>query len=415
MESYFLKSSLSLIILYALYRIMLRYEFDHQLNRFIGLACVLFSISFPFIQLGDLSGSIEMPVTFYVVSKETADFHEAISTVISNEASGSILILYAIGAGFFLLRSVIGMVNLLTLYMKSSKSERWGFKVVSLDREMSPFVFFNVLFIGNNRMEDSEHQAMLLHEEAHRVQCHSIDALILELLSIVFWFNPAMWFFMRDIKAEHEYFSDKKVLEAGVDPLYYQLVLFKARTGASIELGNYLSNKTGLIKRFNMITSAKSKSKGGAVRASVFLALMVAIVFLSAFSDRNWRMQVDKIATYEQGEEAMYKSLTRRIDYPSSARNANRSGVVYVSFTVDEYGIVQNVSAETGNTGSLLNEIVVVGNSNSSLEAKGIDDALKAASVSAVGGLGKFIPAQKDGKAVTSVLTLPVQFRLILK
>ena len=118
MESYFLKSSLSLIILYALYRIMLRYEFDHQLNRFIGLACVLFSISFPFIQLGDLSGSIEMPVTFYVVSKETADFHEAISTVISNEASGYILILYAIGAGFFLLRSVIGMVNLLTLYMK---------------------------------------------------------------------------------------------------------------------------------------------------------------------------------------------------------------------------------------------------------------------------------------------------------
>ncbi|HEY9489037.1 MAG TPA: M56 family metallopeptidase [Chryseosolibacter sp.] len=412
MESYLLKASLSLIILYGLYRIMLRYEFNHQLNRFIGLTCVFFSTCFPFVRWKGLSAVDGFSDSFHVVATGTADFRDTVSVAVSDNTINAFLIVYAIGASVFMFRSAVGLATLLKIYLNSPKAYRSGFTVVTLSRNLSPFSFFNILFVGTNSIESSEMETMLLHERVHRDQYHSIDAVLLEVLTVMFWFNPAIWFFRRDIKAAHEYFADSRVLEYGINPIDYQLTLFKARTGASIGLGNYLSNKRNLMKRFNMMTKTKTKSNASYWRVSLFFSLMCAILFLGAFSGRNGQAQIDKIAMYEQGEEAMYQTVSRRITYPAGARSENRSGSVRVCFTVTESGNVANVEAKTGTEGYLLNEIVVVGWSKSSEDAKGVNDALRTAAVQAVEGLGKFIPAQKEGKPVSSVLILPIKFTL---
>jgi beta-lactamase regulating signal transducer with metallopeptidase domain len=36
-------------------------------------------------------------------------------------------------------------------------------------------------------------ETIVMHEQVHRQERHSIDTLFLELLTMVFWFNPAMW------------------------------------------------------------------------------------------------------------------------------------------------------------------------------------------------------------------------------
>lgn len=412
MESYLLKASLSLIILYSVYRLMLRYELNHQFNRFIGLTCVLFSASFPFAQFKDLPEPDQLSDPFHLAVKGTVNFHQTVSSAMSDNTINIVLFLYAIGVSVFLLRCLVGLAKLLTFYLNSPKSYRWGFTIVSLGKSLSPFTFFNILFIGNNRIEDPEMQTMVLHERVHREQYHSIDAILLEALTIIFWFNPAIWLFRRDIKAEHEYFADRELLENGISPIEYQLILFKAQTGASIDLGNYLSSKPSLIKRFSMMTKTRSKLKGSYLRVSLFIALMSMILFLGAFSGRTKEAQIDKIATYEQGEEAMYQTILKGITYPANARSENRSGLVRVSFTVNENGNVESIEAEKEQDGYLLKEIVVVGWSKSSQKANGIDDALKTAAVQSVQGLGNFIPAHKDGKPVSCVLTLPIKFKL---
>jgi hypothetical protein len=267
--------------------------------------------------------------------------------------------------------------------------------------------------MGKDRMDNAEMETMLLHERIHRDQYHSIDTIFLEVAAVIFWFNPVAWLFRRDIKAEHEYYADERVLQHGVSPEDYQRMLFKAGTGASVEFGNYLSNKTSLIKRFNMMTKARTNPNSSYWRISLYVALMSVIVFLGAFSGRGEEPQVDKIATYEQGEAAMYQSLKARIRYPVSARSENRSGIVMVSFTVNEKGSIENIKAEKQKDGHLLNEVVVVGYYTTAEKPKGIDEALNTAAVQAVEGLGKFIPAEKNGKRVSSVLTLPVKFTLV--
>jgi glycosyltransferase involved in cell wall biosynthesis len=349
---------------------------------------------------------------FSVVSNSTTDFQETVSAALSANTIDIVLALYILGAGVCFCRCVFGLATLLRIYIRSPRRHRWGFTVVDLPQPVSPFTFFNILFIGKDSMDDSERDTMLLHERVHRDQYHSIDNIFLEAVTVMFWFNPVVWLFRRDIKAEHEYYADERVLKNGIDREDYQYILFKIRTGIPIEFGNYLSNKPSLIKRFNMMTKVRTNPQRSYWRVSLYLALMSVIVFLGAFSARREEPQFDKVATYKQGEAAMYQILTKRIMYPATARSENRSGLVRVSFTVNEKGHVENIKAETRKDGYLLKEMVVVGYQQTSEEAKGIDDALKAAAVQAVEGLGEFIPAQKNGKPVSCVLTLPIKFTI---
>jgi hypothetical protein len=413
MEAYFIKASLSLITLYALYKIILRYELDHQLNRFIGLACILFSIALPFIQLKEVSTPSRFAGVVTAVADTTAGFQHNVTAALPERTIDIFLILYLIGAGICLLRCLSGLATLGWLYVTSPKKHRWGFTVVHLNRDMSPFTFFNALFIGTNQITDAEMETIIIHERIHRDERHSIDALLLELLTIVFWFNPAIWLFRKDIKAEHEYFADEHVLKNGINPIEYQLMLFRARTGAAIDFGNYLSNKTSLIKRFTMMTKTGTKPKGSYWRVSLLVGMMSIIVCFSAFTSQ--KDNFDKVATYAEGEEAMYKAIMSQIMYPKTARNENRQGAVQVSFTVNEKGEVVNIKTGAVKGGYVLKEMVVTGyrsTAEAPKEVKDVNDVLKAEAVRVVDGLGRFYPAEKNGKPVSCVLTLPIKFTL---
>ena len=108
----------------------------------------------------------------------------------------------------------------------------------------------------------------------------------------------------------------------------------------------------------------------------------------------------------------MYQAIKKRITYPVSARSENRTGLVEVSFTVNERGHIENVRTGAGEKGNLLSEVVVIGYTNSTQEPRGIDETLKSECIRVVESLGKFVPAEKDGKPSTSVLVLPIRFKL---
>lgn len=161
-----------------------------------------------------------------------------------------------------------------------------------------------------------------------------------------------------------------------------------------------------------MMTKTKTNSAiTRLLSATLVLALMVSTVIFSAFSSQT-ETQIDQEAKYVQGDEALYNTIRQMITYPASARNANRVGTINVAFTVNEEGKVENPSVIKTPKGYVLNEVVVVGHSKYTEVAKEVDDVLKAEGIRVVASLGKFVPAQKDGKAVSSLLTLPIQFKL---
>ena len=52
---------------------------------------------------------------------------------------------------------------------------------------------------------------LIAHEKAHLDQKHTLDVLFVEILQIVFWFNPLLLFYKRAIKLNHEFLADQAV------------------------------------------------------------------------------------------------------------------------------------------------------------------------------------------------------------
>ena len=288
MESYLLKSSLCLLVLYLLYKVVLNKETNHQLKRIVGLICIVFACCFLFIPLGSLLIADTYPELVNVVFMQGSEgIQEGISRVITEDVTNVYLTIYLLGIIIFAFQSLHGFGTLIRWYLISERTQKWGFTVVNVDQKIAPFTFFRILFIGNEPLNEEAMKTLIVHEQYHRDQWHSIDTILLEILAVVFWFNPVIWLFRKDIKTVHEYMADAQVLKKGFDIVNYQYLLFQTKTGMSLKLGSHFSNKTNLKKRITMMNQENTKTKKSYLRALVFIPVMGAILLLSAFTEAN--------------------------------------------------------------------------------------------------------------------------------
>lgn len=415
MEDYLLKASISLLVLYASYRLIFWQKQSHQTNRFLGLACIVFSTVLPFFSFDARQFEVLNSETITnLVSLANFDLQQTSVDAAGQTGLNIFFITYLAGAGFFLLRFLKGMLTLLGFYYRSPRELKWGFKVVNVQKQLSPFTFFNILFLGSDKMDDEQMEALLVHEQFHRDEWHSVDSLILEILTIVFWFNPAIWLFQRDIRSEHEYMADKKVLSKGFNLLQYQNLLFQSSTGVAVSVGNHLINKVSLIKRFEMMTQVKSKNTNIYYRLGIHACLIATIFFFSAFTGFDTGViDTDKPAVYKEGNKEMYRLIKSQIKYPSGARKEGSMGKVNVSFIVNKQGKVEAVKVGS-RKGRLMDGVNVVGyaSGESAGKATQVNKFIKAEVVRVVNLLGDFTPAEKDGKTVSTRMTIPFEFRI---
>ena len=334
MESYLLKSTICLVVLYGFYRLAFKQNFNHQLKRVIGFSCILFSCSFMLISFGSFFTPDESTTTFSTIFIQSSDLiHERLSQVVPDNLTNSYLIIYFLGVAFFAFRLLFGLLKLIHLYIISRKYKKWGFHVVEIERSIAPFTFFNLLFVGRQNINSKDMKALVVHEKFHRDQYHSVDTILLEILTIIYWFNPIVWMFKRDIRNEHEYMADKQVLKQGFDVLEYQYLLFKASTGVSIRLGNNFSNRTSLKKRISIMNTANRKSNKGYLKALLFIVFMGMILIFSSFiiehSSKNF-LKTDKVQLDTIPENALELKGVEKLIIRSDNLNNSALEPLYV-------------------------------------------------------------------------------------
>ena len=95
-----------------------------------------------------------------------------------------------------------------------------------LKQLINPHTFFNYIFLNKTKFENRAlPKEVILHEETHAKQKHSLDILFIELLQIVFWFQPLIWLYKTRIKLNHEFLADQAVIDNGFEPANYQNTL----------------------------------------------------------------------------------------------------------------------------------------------------------------------------------------------
>lgn len=121
----------------------------------------------------------------------------------------------------------------------------------------------------------------------------------------------------------------------------------------------------------------------------------------------------DVMPEYKSGEKALYYTFQQNILYPKAAREANTQGTVFISFTVNKKGEIEEIKAEDSKY-NLLPEMVVVGYSgkNTPAEINKNLSILEKEGERVITLLNGFIPGQKNGDPISTRITLPITFKI---
>lgn len=278
--SYSIQSGLVLLALYLAYRLFLSRDNQHGFNRNVLLGIYLVS----FLAL-PLIGAPEP----YKVHQATGDitFGTAINAgePLARPLWGTVLIwIYIAGMVIVSVRTVITWLRLCKVIRRGWKIERAGYTLVITDNgRFAPFSWMNYMVISGDDYK-CNYAAIVTHELKHIASRHWIDLLIAQAVCIINWFNPAAWLMRDELMLIHEYQADMAVIESGIEPQEYQMLLIKKAVGARFpSLANSL-NHSKLKKRITMMYQEKSGAgrRFKALALVPVLALAIGVSFVPA-------------------------------------------------------------------------------------------------------------------------------------
>lgn len=278
---------------------MFRKSRNYHLNRIILLFSVIFSLIVPLINIS-LNG---------LHAKDIAQnnyFNNAINIInaVSGQAIESSRDLYNyINISFFFISIYLIITvfllgrfchNLYAIIYQSNFSNMAlyrGKKIALLDKKVSPFSFFQTIYISGETLRNGEiDNDLVLHEAAHVSQLHSLDILLLEFIQIFYWFNPFVYLFKKLIKINHEFLADEFVIKSGSDKIDYSNKLIN-HTFRNKPLNLASGFNYSLIKNRLIMLSKYEQKKGSAYRLVLFIPVVVMLFLTTAFTSTNSAIQ----------------------------------------------------------------------------------------------------------------------------
>ena len=287
---YLVNASSGIALFYIVYWLFLRKETFHVANRwylfvalFSAIVLPIFPIRYAVIMESSASVSAIRTITDTFKNIPTAN-----SETINSNGFGweqALFLVYITGAGIFLLRLLVQSFILIHLMIKHRIKLLDDVRVVENEKYGLPFSFFNIVFINPKFHTQDDLPEILAHEKVHIRENHWFDLLFIELLTVIFWFNPFIWFFERSIKQNHEYLADKGVLAQGHTLGRYQALLLNQLMGMQIIGVTNNLNFALNANRLKMMT----KKKTSRLRGVKFVwALPVLALLLFAFAEPDY-------------------------------------------------------------------------------------------------------------------------------
>lgn len=270
---YLLQVNIYLIIFYCFYKLLLDKETYFILNRVYLVSSGIFSLAIPFLRFELFSKKVVSDTLYISVSE--------INTVVSNYAilpqtqeqydwGRLIVIIYLIGFLVFFINFVYQLFAVSNLFSKADNN--------------NAFSFFNKKSVSANL---PEHATVDLHEDIHIKQLHTVDVIFFEILAIITWFNPVIYFYKKSIKNIHEYLADEAAANFQGDKELYSLLLLSHAFGVKPNnLTNGFLTKSMIKKRIYMLHKERSK-KTAVLKYGLFVPLFAIALTLSSASIRK--------------------------------------------------------------------------------------------------------------------------------
>lgn len=289
MIAYILKSAICLATFLVVYHLFFEKMKMHRFNRFYLLLSLVAGLVLPVLTI-EVSADV---LNHAPLLSNTIALPEIVSSL-PTEASGSVVVQdssssYNLETLLILLYGVIACVlairfarNLLIIRSRIYKNQRIKINeasLVMLSNEVLPHSFLNHIFINEDDYREGRIEEQLLeHELTHVRQIHSLDILFVEIMKIIFWFNPVFIFYKKAIQLNHEFLADEAVVCRYEVSAYQYLLLKETNLAEPSPLASNL-NYSLTKKRLTMMIKTTSKLKIWTARLAV-LPVLAAMLFL---------------------------------------------------------------------------------------------------------------------------------------
>ena len=298
---YDLKVSVLIAIFYLFYRLLLSRDTFHRLNRFVLLATAVASFVLPLcvftihhtvvMTTPEPRVAVEQPLAA-VVEPSQPWWQTAVSVV------------FFLGVFIVVCHVVWSVVQVVRLLMHSERHPQDdGIVIAVTSKQVAPFSWMRYIVLN---VSDFEHQdpAIMAHERGHIRKRHSLDVLLVDTLTALQWFNPAMWMLRQDLRAIHEYEADAAVLSQGIDMRQYlYLLIQKAVASGGYSIANGINHST-LKNRINMMLNNKKTQGKSWLKLLALLPILGVVVMLNAETVTDYVYQQPQKKMVKKGRKA---------------------------------------------------------------------------------------------------------------
>lgn len=365
---YIIKSALVLAMLYVCIMPLLEKETFHRLNRIIILGCLILSFFVPFIHFtGGTNPTVNMLRQAVQLPEIMIDGNGSEQSIWN--LADIMICIYIIGVVAIFTMTVVQTASLILRLRKCEQiADNRGNTIVLTDYTISPFCFFHYIVMSRDDYANNR-GFILTHEQEHIRLRHYIDLIILQVATIIQWFNPFVWLIGKNLKAIHEFEVDEAVLNKGIDATQYQQFLVIKAVGNRLQPFANNLNKESLKRRIIMMNQKKSNRW---MMLKALFVIPVATLAVSVFantsdmssmakaanttansistnnmqtkqSDIKSSDKVEVMPEFKGGNKAMMEFLMMNMKYPESAVKAKQQGKAVVGFVIKKDGTVSDV------------------------------------------------------------------------
>lgn len=289
---------------YGFYRIILRNETFHQLNRCYLVASAVLSFGIPFwysdyVQSWFLTQQINEVIYTTVLNPKWITVRATPTSTLT--WMDVLKVVYVIGLVTFTVRLIVILAQLVVVLKRKSI------------QKYEAFSFFGYSFVADTLQK---RDIILAHEHVHIQQLHSFDVMLFEVIAILNWFNPIVYLYKQDVKHIHEFIADEIASTKEVSKAEYAMLLFSREFGVlnPSTLTNQFFNHSTLKRRIFMLQKTKSKQTALLKYGLIFPLFILMLVFSSAWVAKNEGLEkISESLKVEVIEEKPPREITGKI------------------------------------------------------------------------------------------------------
>lgn len=295
---YLIKSGIALSVFYLFYWLLMRKSTHFGLNRLTLATSIIASLLLPLIKI-----NLTPEVVATNIPVMSIDLTQVVNIVSKPEPAWGIreivLLIYFSGFVITLFRLIYQSFYIHVIAKMSRTITKGNHTIVLVEKEITPFAYFSKIFIPASKMDETSFESILAHEKSHLSQYHFLDLFLIEIVTIVQWFNPIVWLYERSMKEVHEYMADDEVLKQGVSKGNYQALLVNQALGGPVFTISHQFNQSLILKRIVMMTKMKSPQLAKA-KALLFIPLTACLLMAFSNPEPLVKPVVEKVESLKQ-------------------------------------------------------------------------------------------------------------------